>query len=175
MLLVRKNKFASFIVFFVFVVSSLMVMKPVTAATTSEGALKEATGGTSALLAYTSCFYIGEVADALAAGRYSAQEVNIRVSAMLGGLNVAVKQLQAVLDRTTLTPSDRKVIGEMVTILKTIDRQGKSLVRYAQNKTSANARYYRDARREAWNKILNVFKMHSIASKLYPGGVNLGR
>jgi hypothetical protein len=171
----QKFKSLPLVALFVLIISLAMPLQPVTAATTSEGALKEATGGTSALLAYTSCFYIGEVADALAAGRYSAQEVNIRVSAMLGGLNVAVKQLQAVLDRTTLTPSDRKVIGEMVTILKTIDRQGKSLVRYAQNKTSANAQYYRDARREAWNKILNVFKMHSIADKLYPGGVNLGR
>jgi hypothetical protein len=174
-MLLRKNRFASFIVFFVIIVSSLMVMKPVPAATTSIGALKEATGGTSALVAYTSCFYIGEVADALAAGRYSYADVNIRVSAMLGGLNVTIKQLQAVLDRTTLTSGDRKIIGEMITILKTIDRQGKSLVRYAQNKTRANARDYRNARRDAWNRILDVFKMHKIADRLYPGGVNLGK
>lgn len=171
----RKNRLASFIVFFAIIVSSLMVMKPVTAATTSEGALKEATGGTSALLAYTSCFYIGEVANALAAGRYGYPEVNLRVSAMLGGLNVTIKQLQAVLDRTKLTSGDRKIIGEMIIILKTIDRQGKSLVRYAQNKTRSNARAYRKARREAWNRILNVFKLHKVADRLYPGGVSLGK
>ena len=174
-MLLRKNRLASFIIFFAIIASSLMVMKPVSAATTSVGALKEATGGTSALVAYTSCFYIGEVADALAAGRYSYADVNIRVSAMLGGLNVTIKQLQAVLDRTTLTSGDRKIIGEMIIILKTIDRQGKSLVRYAQNKTRANARAYRNARRDAWNRILDVFKLHKVADRLYPGGVNLGK
>lgn len=171
----QKFKSLPLIALFVLIISLAMPLQPVTAATTSVGALKEATGGTSALVAYTSCFYIGEVADALTAGRYSYADVNIRVSAMLGGLSVTVKQLQAVLDRTTLTSDDRKIISEMITILKTIDRQGKSLVRYAQNKTRANARDYRNARRDAWNRILDVFKMHKIADRLYPGGVNLGK
>lgn len=121
------------------------------------------------------CGYLGELAEALEAGRDPAG-IEARARALARGLIVNMRQLESVGAMTSLDPAGQAQLAALKRLLGALGEQAKNLELYALTQESTIADTYRELRQRTWAETGRLLGLDSAAAEsLAPGGANLGR
>lgn len=138
--------------------------------------LMTAMGGTLAVSAYSTCQYIGAMADGYAHDVYKPDFLWIRMRALEGGLNVIVKQVEALVKDESVAANDKAYLKSVVENLKTLMLQADSLRKYARTRKPEHLKTFRESRARAWELAASLLQLNEeMAGKLAPGGKTLGK
>lgn len=133
-----------------------------------------AIGGLAGMNAFTTCGYLGELADDLQRGR-EPLEVESRAAALARGLIVNSRQIEAVAARGSGSPQIDAELAALRRLFGALGEQARALELYAVTGEETIAATYRELRLRTWEETSRLLGLSKeAAAGLEPGGASLG-
>jgi hypothetical protein len=133
-----------------------------------------ALGSSLAFTCFSSCGYVGALADGFEAGTYEAEYLRVRLIGLRNGLKGNVEQLKAMRAQVPMTPADHKSLTAFREIIEGINAQASALLAFLKSKDAAQAGLFRAKRKATWRKLSDALGLGDSAALFAPGGEGFG-
>ncbi|MGE0713654.1 MAG: hypothetical protein AB7N76_29565 [Planctomycetota bacterium] len=136
--------------------------------------LLHSVGSLGGFSAYSTCQYIGCLADALRTKTRPQEQLRAQLGGLRGGLRSELKELADL--GKSLPAAEKDGIDLLTALNKDLAAEVEALDAYAQDPSPANAETFRAARKTAWDAVRKGLGFDAkVSERLEPGGATLGQ